>query len=162
MIEPRRTAASTPSGNPISKAISSASTVSSRVIGIRCPSVCDTLKPLRGEVPKFPVTACRSQVTYWTGSGLSRPYCLLIAASTRGSLVSADSATAGPPGSARMPMKTTIDAMNSVTTEAPKRRSRYHFTSAPPSAPGQLWSAGGSNSSAEACGLQPHQTIPEV
>ena len=69
-----------------------------------------------------------SQCQYWTGTGLSRPFCLLKAAMFVGVACVPRIALAGPPGSRWSRPKTITDTSSSTTTAWEQRRSRNLVT----------------------------------
>ena len=83
-----------------------------------------TPRPVRVDVPRSPRTTWPSQMTYWTGTGLSRSYFARIAVSAFWLWSSPASASAGSPGSARTPANTSMLATSRTISEAPARRSR--------------------------------------
>src|SRR5579884_994786 len=120
---PRRTAAITPAGIPISMPTRIERSASSREIGIRDTIVCAT-GSLRLSSPRLPCSARQTHLTYCTGSGRSSPYSCRTAAITAGSLLSPLSAIAGSPGSARTPTNTSTLAQKTTTRAAPALRRR--------------------------------------
>ena len=83
-----------------------------------------TLNPVRVDVPRSPRTTWPIQITYWTGTGLSRSYLARTAAIAFGLWSSPASAIAGSHGSARTPANTSMLATMRTISDAPARRRR--------------------------------------
>src|SRR5579859_7819967 len=120
-----RTADSIPTVPPTAVASTRAAAVSLAVFGSRDMTSDTTLRLLRIERPRSPVTAWPTYRAYWTYSGRSRPNSRRIAVMSPG-LAESDSITStGSPGARWIIRKTPTETPNVVTIASTNRLARY-------------------------------------
>ena len=122
--EPRRTAASTPSGTEISSPIRMAPAVSDRVVGSRSRIRSVTGLPDVKEVPRSPRSTAVSQCQNCTGNGWSRPRRWRAASIASSEALSPATTEAGSPGVMWISRKVISPTSTSIGMVESSRRAR--------------------------------------